>query len=69
MKRERQRLGYDFEVIKVPREFFDLGRRRTEKMLAYQSDRITVADLLANAYLQGLEDGYSTAEKVAAKTE
>ena len=69
MKRERHRLGYDFEVIKVPREFFDLGRRRTEKMLAYQSDRVTVADLLANAYLQGLEDGYFTAEKVSAKTE
>lgn len=69
MKRERQRLGYDFEIIKVPRKFFDLGRRRTEKMLAYQSDRVTIADLLANAYLQGLEDGYFTAEKVAAKTE
>lgn len=62
MKRQRHRLGYDFEIIKVPRELFALGRRRTEKMLAYQSDRMSLADLLANAYLQGIEDGYQTAE-------
>ena len=62
MKRERHRRGYDFEIIKVPREMFELGRRRTEKMLTYQGDRLRLADLLANAYLQGIEDGYKTAE-------
>lgn len=65
MKRERNRRGYDFEIIKVPREMFALGRRRTEKMLAYQGDRLSLADLLANAYLQGIEDGYQTAEHKA----
>lgn len=63
MKRERNRMGYDFEIIKVPREMFALGRRRTEKMFAYQGDRLSLADLLANAYLQGIQDGYETAER------
>lgn len=56
MKRERHRRGTDYEVVKIPREFFDLGRRRTEKMLAWQASRISLADLLANAYLQGIAD-------------
>lgn len=60
MKRERSRMGYDFEVVEVPREMFALGRRRTEKMLAYQGERLSLADLLANAYLQGIEDGYAS---------
>jgi len=68
MKRERNRMGYDFEIVKVPREMFALGRRRTEKMLAYQGDRLSLADLLANAYLQGIEDGYKTAEQQRAST-
>ena len=63
MKRERNRRGYDFEIVKVPQEMFALGRRRTEKMLTYQRDRLTLADLLANAYLQGIEDGYKTAAR------
>lgn len=56
MKQERNRRGVDFEIIETPRKFFDLGKRRTEKMLAWQSDRVTLADLLANAYLQGIAD-------------
>lgn len=63
MKRDRNRMGLDFEAVKVPREMFYLGRRRTEKMLAYQGDHLSLADLLANAYLQGIQDGYQTAEQ------
>lgn len=56
MNRERHRRGYDFEIVKVPQEFVDLGRRRTSKMLTWQTDKLTLSDLLANAYLQGIED-------------
>lgn len=58
----RARLGYDYEMIEVPRQFFELACRRTREMLKYQLDRRTLADVVANAYLQGLEDGFYVSE-------
>jgi len=63
-----QRRGHDFDIVDVPAKFFDLGRRRTAAMLAYQTPRLSLADIAANAYLQGLEDGYFAAEQKAAVT-
>lgn len=45
----------------VPHEFFELGRRRTAKMLEWQKDRLKLPDIIANAYIQGVEDGYTIA--------
>lgn len=56
MKRERLRLGHDFEIKSLPIEFFELGKRRTAPMMAYQAERLSLADLVANAYLQGIQD-------------
>ena len=65
MKRQRQRRGTDFEIIEIPQEFFELGRRRTENMLKWQASRATLHDLVANAYLQGVQDGYEARERRA----
>jgi hypothetical protein len=61
--KQRKRRGVDYELIKVPQEFWDLAKRRTETMIRWQTERVSLAALVANAYLQGLEDGYFTAEK------
>lgn len=54
---KHKRRGVDFAIIKTPQEFFDLGRRRTAGLLEWQASRLSLADTLANAYLQGVADG------------
>lgn len=61
LRRQSMRRGVDYDLVAVPAEYFALGRRRTEHMLTYQRDRLCLADLLANAYLQGVEDGWTSA--------
>lgn len=68
MPKKWLRRGVDFDVVDVPENIWDIGRRRTAKMLDYQVERMKLADIAANAYLQGLEDGYFAAEHKAAVT-
>jgi len=63
MKRQRQKRGVDFAIMEVPLEFFELGRRRTAAMVQWQASRLTLHDLVANAYLQGVQDGYQVRER------
>lgn len=58
-----EKRGIDFDIVQVPERFFALGRRRTAALIAFQASRISFADLVANAYLQGVEDGYTAAER------
>lgn len=57
-----QRRGIDFEIENLSQRFWELGRRITAPMMRYQLDRISLHDMLANAYLQGIQHGYEVCE-------
>lgn len=60
MKRKQE-----IEIIDIPKRFVRLARERTRPMVRHwaETDSDSLADLVTAVYLQGVYDGFQTAEK------